>query len=242
MIFTETREGRRFVGELPPGMPIVTAIRGLVTDYRITSGWMTGTGLVQDPIVCPPVSEGGYGEPRPHPGRFLVATLHGVISEQRGQADVLVRTLLYGEDGTVIGGKLEEGIAVSIELHCQTFDDITLRRYHDADVGFARWLDVAVNNQDEVPESVRSGRSAMEAMPSRLLEPNELPRLKVGDWLQHPRLGSCEVAAVADEERITIRMEGGKVAQLHLGLLTLVPNGRRGGRMVYDVQIRRRGR
>lgn len=242
MIFTETREGRRFVGELPPGMPIATAIAGLITDYRITSGWMSGSGLVQDPIVRLPSSETGWGEPVVHAGRFVAVSMHAVVSEQKGQPDLSIRVLLYGEDGSVVGGQLVEAIAVSVELQCQTFDDITLRRYHDSDVGFARWLDVSVNNQDEVAESVRSGRAAMEAMPSRLLEPTEMPRLRVGDCLQHPRLGTCEVVAIVDDERITIRVDGGKLAQLHLGLLTLVATERKAGRVTYDVHIRRRNR
>lgn len=242
MIFTEVREGRRFAGELPPGMPVLQALAGLVADYRIGSGWILGSGLVQDPLVRPPASAGGYGEPTVFAGRFLVATMHVVVSEQRGQPDLQARVLLHGEDGQCVGGLLVEAIAVSVELLCQTFDDITLRRYHDDDLGFARWLDVAVNNQDEVAESVRSGAKAMEAMPSRLLEPTEMPRLRVGDWLEHPRLGSCEIVTVIDDERVTIRMEGSRSAQLHLGLLTLAIRERRGQRTVYDVQIRRRNR
>ena len=54
----------------------------------------------------------------------------------------------------------------------------------------------------------------MEAMPSRLLEPTEMPQLRVGDWLQHPRLGTCEIVNIIDDDSVTIRMDTGKVAQL----------------------------
>ncbi len=242
MIFTETREGRRFVGELDPGAPIVATLHSLLSQYSITTGWIRGSGYVQDPILRGVLNEGGFSEPQAFPGRFLVVALDAIVSERGGETDLIVRTMLHGEDGTVAAGVLEEGISASLELNCQTCDDITLRRYHDEQVGLARWLDVAVNIAEAAPEVVKSGRVAMEAMPSRLLEPNEMPQLKVGDWLEHPRLGECEVVQVVDDDRVSIRMESGKVAQLHLGLLTLTGSKRRRGRNVYDVQIRRRNR
>ena len=241
MIFTETREGRRFVGELDPGMPVLQGLRSLVEDYSITSGWFQGSGYIRDPLIRPLLEDGGYGDPMPHPGHFLVVSLQAPVSQRGDEADIAVRVLLAGTDGGTVAGQLEEGISASLEVNCQTYDDITLRRYHDSDINNARWLDVSVN-VTESSEVVKSGRVAMEAMPSRLLEPNEMPRLKVGDYLQHPRLGQCEVVKVIDDDRVSIRMSTGKVAQLHLGLLSLSRGRRSQGRMVYDVQIRRRNR
>lgn len=242
MIFTETREGRRFVGELDPGMPVVASLQHLVAEYRIETGWIHGSGYVQDPIIRAISADGGFGEPQQHTGRFLVASFDAVVSQRGGEADIVVRTLLFREDGFIAGGIMEEAISASLELKCRTCDDITLRRHYDSEVGLARWLDVTVNIAETVSEVVKSGRMAMEAMPSRLLEPNEMPQLKVGDWLEHPRLGQCEIVHVIDDDRVSISMESGKVAQLHLGLLTLSRSGRRRGATVYQVQIRRRNR
>lgn len=242
MIFTETREGRRFVGELDPGMPVVASFHGLLNDYQIGSGWIQATGYVSDPIVRSVGAEGGFGEPQAYPGRFLCVVLEALVSERLGETDLTVRVLLHREDGLVVGGLLEEAISGSLELRCRTWDDITLRRFQDPDSGLDRWLDVSVNVSESVPEVVKSGRVAMEAMPSRLLEPNEMPQLRIGDFLEHPRLGECEVTQVIDDDRVAIRMESGKIAQLHLGLLTLTRAQRRKGRNVYSVQIRRRNR
>ena len=131
-------------------------------------------------------------------------------------------------------------VSGSVELLAHTFDDITLRRVEDPAAGFARWLDVGVNVVAGDPETVRSGRAALEAMPSRLLEPEEMPQLKAGDALEHPRLGSCVITQVMDQDRVAIQMESGKVAQLHLGLLTLSRAGSRHGRAVYQVAVRKR--
>ncbi len=242
MIFTETREGRRFVGELDPGMPVVASLQQLAAQYRIETGWIHGSGYINDPILRSVSADEGFGEPEQFAGRYLVVALDAVISQQSGETDITVRTMLHREDGVIAAGLLVEGISASVELNCTTCDDITLRRYHDSEAGVARWLDVAVNVAEAVPEVVKSGRVAMEAMPSRLLEPNEMPTLKVGDWLEHPRLGQCEVVKVVDDDRVSIKMESGKIAQLHLGLLTLTRATHRRGRTVYDVSIRRRNR
>lgn len=240
MIFTETREGRRFVGEVPPGEPLVASLRALAENYRIGSGWIEGTGYLRDAVVRRVLRDGSFGSGEILAGTWLVGSLRALISEKGGVTDLVVRVQLAADDGTVVAGLLDEAVSGSVELLALTFDDITLRSYDDPHAGFARWLDVAVNVVEADAGSVRSGRVAMEAMPSRLLEANEMPQLRVGDALEHPRLGTCVVTQVVDQDRIAIQMESGKIAQLHLGLLTLVKSGARQGRNVYQVQVRRR--
>ena len=240
MIFTETREGRRFVGEVPPGLALVEALRSLADNYRITSGWFDGTGYVRDAYLRPMRADGTMGEPACLAGMAMIASLRAVVSERAGARDLIVRAHLTTADGVVRAGVLDEATSGSVELVAQTFDDITLRRYEDPETGLARWMDVAVNVISADPSGVRSGRVAMEAMPSRLLEEHEMPQLKVGDALEHPRLGFCLITQVTDSDRVNIEMHTGKVAQLHLGLLTLAPAASRDGRTVYEVQVRRR--
>jgi predicted DNA-binding protein with PD1-like motif len=242
MIFTETRDGRRFVGEFDPGMPVTGGLHSVIANYRIGSGVFEASGYVRDPIVRSVRSNQGFGEPEAFPGRFLVVSFVAVVSERMGEPDLTTRVMLHREDGLIVAGILEEAISESLELRCEAWDDITLRRFHDPDSDLHRWLDVSVNVSESVGEVVKSGRAAMEAMPSRLLEPNEMPKLRVGDFLEHPRLGQCEVTQVVDDDRIGIKMSTGKVAQLHLGLLTLSKSERRKGRNHYSVEIRRRNR
>jgi predicted DNA-binding protein with PD1-like motif len=240
MIFTETREGRRFVGEVPPGQPVVATLRELAANYRIASGWIDATGYVRDALVRRLDRAGGVGEIEVVPGTALLGSLRVTVSEHRGDLHLAARAVLVDADGRTVAGLLEEAVSGSVELLAQSFDDITLRRYDDPASGLARWLDVGVNQVASDPEAVRSGRVALEAMPSRLLEPEELPQLKAGDELAHPRLGSCVVTQVIDQERVSIQMESGKIAQLHLGLLTLTRAGSRHGRAVYQVAVRKR--
>jgi len=240
MIFTETREGRRFVGEIAPGQPLVASFRALTENYRIASGWFDGTGYVRDAMVRRVLQDGSLGPPERVAGTSLLGSLRVAVSERDGAPDLVVRVMLVSEISGVVAGLLEEAVSGSVEFIVQTFDDITLRRYEDYKTGLARWLDVAVHVDAGDPEFVRSGRAAMEAMPSRLLEATEMPQLKVGDSLQHPRLGTCVVTQVVDQDRISIQMESGQVAQLHLGLLTLTRAGTFKGRPLYDVHVRKR--
>lgn len=239
MIFTETREGRRFVGEVPPGLPLMAALRTLADNYRIDSGWFDCAGQVKDAWVQPLLPDGEYGDAVAVPGPSLVASLKVAISHKNGARDVVARVLLVQGDRT-IGGQLQEAVSASVELSAQTFDDITLRRHLDLESGLWRWLDVSVNIVSTDGEPTRSGRIAMEAMPSRLLEPEEMPQLKVGDALEHPALGYCVVTTVFDNDRVAIQMATGKIAQLHLGVLSLTRAGTKQGRPTYAVHARRR--
>lgn len=240
MIFTETREGRRFVGEVPPGQPLLLTLRTLAANYRIGSGWIEGTGYVRDALLRRVDRDGGMGSPEVVPGTALLASLTVSVSELRGELDLVARAVVVDADGRTVAGVLDEAVSGSVELMAQTFDDITLRRFDDPATGLARWMDVGVNMVASDPEAVRSGRVALEAMTSRLLEPEQLPDLKPGDELAHPRLGSCVVTQIIDTERVSIQMESGRIAQLHLGLLTLSRAGSRHGRTVYQVSVRKR--
>lgn len=242
MIFTETRDGRRFVGEVPPGQPLVATLRQLADSYRIDSGWMEGTGVIRDAVLIGLDSDGTPVQPRVVAGVSQLVSCKVSISMRGADRDISARVLLVTAAGETAAGLLQEAVSASVELMAWTFDDITLRRHEDYGSGLWRWMDVGINvvSAGASAGPSRSGRVAMEAMPSRLLEPEEMPNLKVGDALEHPALGFCIVTQVFDQDRVSIQMETGKIAQLHLGVLTLHRAPSKQGRSVYSVQVRRR--
>jgi len=68
-----------------------------------------------------------------------------------------------------------------------------------------------------------------------------LQEIRVGDFLNHPTLGRCVVVSAEHEERLHIKLESGRVVELHTGLIDISPyrpgdNGER----VFAVSIRRR--
>ncbi|MBM4371384.1 MAG: hypothetical protein FJ098_06995, partial [Deltaproteobacteria bacterium] len=64
--------------------------------------------------------------------------------------------------------------------------------------------------------------------------------LERGDWLDHPRLGQCQVLARDNDERVPVKLPSGRVAELHLGLFKLFRVGRKQGGTVYKVEVRRK--
>lgn len=245
MIFTETREGRRFVGEIAPGAPILATLQSLCRNYRIASGWLEGAGLVREALVQGFDPDGRPLQPLRVPNVSQLVQARVAISQQDGALDLRARVLLMDSAGRSFAGLLQEAESASIEFTLQTFDDITLRRFADPDGGAGRWLDVAVHAAPlSAEEVVRSSSKALEAMPSRLLEAQHMPALKTGDALMHPRLGFCVVTQVTDTERVAVQLESGQlesgqIAQLHLGMLRLTKAAPRQGRTVYDVAVRK---
>ena len=66
--------------------------------------------------------------------------------------------------------------------------------------------------------------------------------VEAGDFLEHNRFGRCSVLN-SDGERVTVRMENGRVAELHLSVLTLNLTKDREeeeGPRTFTVAIRRR--
>jgi len=246
MIFTETREGRRFVGDLDPGTQLVEVILGLCKTHRISSGELRVLGWLDDVTLRSYSPTKGVGEPEPVAGPCHVVSLQGNVSLLGDAPVVVLHALLVGKGRAVHDGLLDGGRVLSAEFVLDSFDDLTLHRIRDKKLKLDRWLDLTINEVGNAPdpgvatEHVRSGREAMEAMPSRLLDKQIQYDLKQGDYLEHPRLGRCEVIHVIDDERLSIRLESGRVAQLHLGLLRLVRQGRAGTRHVFAVEVRRK--
>jgi predicted DNA-binding protein with PD1-like motif len=244
MIFTESRQGRRFVGEVPPGQPLMATLAQWTENFHIDSGWVEGTGLVRDALLRRVQDHGQWGDLEVFAGPSQLVQFKLAISQRPGQdepRDLSARVLLALPDGQLVAGLLHECVSASVELLAVTFDDITLRRVLDDDSGLYRWLDVGVNQVAAEASAGRSARVAMEALPSRLLEAEEMPQLRVGDAIVHPTLGQCVIVQVFDNDRVGIEITGGKVAQLHLGVLSLSRLGVRSGRMVYEAKVRRRG-
>jgi predicted DNA-binding protein with PD1-like motif len=244
MIFTETREGRRFVGDLDPGTPLVQHLTGLAKTHRISSAEIRASGWLQGVRLRAFVPGQGLGEPVATEGIVHVVGLHGSVSLTAEQPVVVLHAALFALDsGASRHGVIVEAEVVSLEVLVETFDDVTLHRIRDRKSGLERWLDLTIHEGSALgsgPESVRSGREAMEAMPSRLLDEDLQYDLRMGDYLEHPRLGRCEVIQVIDDDRIAIRLDSGRIAQLHLGLLRLTRQGRAGARQVFSVEVRRR--
>lgn len=68
-----------------------------------------------------------------------------------------------------------------------------------------------------------------------------LQDIRVGDLLNHPTLGQCLVVSTDLEDRLQIKLESGRVVELHTGLIDIAPfRPGPGGERTFAVSIRRR--
>jgi predicted DNA-binding protein with PD1-like motif len=68
-----------------------------------------------------------------------------------------------------------------------------------------------------------------------------LQDIRVGDLLNHPTLGQCIVVSTDLEDRLQIKLESGRVVELHTGLIDIAPfRPGPGGERTFAVSIRRR--
>jgi predicted DNA-binding protein with PD1-like motif len=107
MIFTESRQGRRFVGEVPPGQPLMATLAQWTESFRIDSGWVEGTGLVRDALLRRVQDHGQWGDLEVFAGPSQLVQFKLAISqrpEQDPPRDLSARVLLALPDGQLVAG------------------------------------------------------------------------------------------------------------------------------------------
>ena len=213
--------------------------------HDIQTGFLRGVGYLDnarlalyDPVHATFVED---EEPTPH---VQILSLQGNVSQRDGAHSMHLQCTLavLGENpGQVRGGRLLSGKVADLEFIIDSVDDFQLLRSYDDQTGLYPWLNLmpAGGFDNSEPAIDRT-----EFLPGRLgrKSPDEPTyELQPDDTLEHPRLGTCVVVQVSDEDRASIRMESGRVAELHLGLLKLERTAKsKTGHQTFRVMIRRR--
>lgn len=68
----------------------------------------------------------------------------------------------------------------------------------------------------------------------------EMPEMKPGDVLDHPKLGRCRIMKVEDEEYAHIRLPRGKISKLVLEIFEIEYKGTDHGRNVFSLRMRKK--
>jgi len=133
---------------------------------------------------------------------------------------------------------------IQFEFLIEVFDSISLRRMHDPDTGLDLWLQAMPAGTEADDELVAAPARREPETGGRRSEVEEIEldeiELERGDWLDHPRLGQCQVLARDNDERVPVKLPSGRVAELHLGLFKMFRAGRKQGGSVYKVEVRRK--
>lgn len=270
MILTQTHKRRSFVGSLNAGSDLIETFRRLCVDNHILCGFFTGTGYLQNARLRTfDARTKAFTEARLHPGTFHAVTLTGNISLAGRETSIRchVTGLSRGPEGELApgmvpaGGEVVAGEVVGLEFTLESVDDLKLYRDHDERSGLDGWLRLefasgggnpVVRQAPREPGEVPAAKAAPAPAPARKKpapsvlddEPTTeetLQEIRVGDLLNHPTLGQCVVVSTDLEDRLQIKLESGRVVELHTGLVDIAPfRPGPGGERVFAVSIRRR--
>ncbi len=249
MIITQTRQRRTFVGSLNAEAGVIESLAAICVDNGILLATFSGVGYVKNPVIRNyNLSRKGFDRPVTHEGLLHVVSCHGNASLKDDQTVLrahVIGTLHRGHDAPqLVSGELVEGEVVSFEFTLASVDDIRLFRGEDDRTGLDPWRHMSLGETPPTIATITPPALDDEVeVPEEPADVEEAPAVEVreGDWIEHPTLGRCEVVSSDNDERATIRLESGRVVELHLGLLELqAPTTTEDGVTVIPVQIRRR--
>ncbi len=251
MIFTEIGQSRKMVGNLDRELDVIGSLKELCKQNGIHCGHLRAVGYVKDPELRRySRSQSAYLEPETFKGVYQLTGCEGFLSlgeTDADETDLMVHTVAAASGvgrNKVVVGQLVGGEVIQFEFLIEVFESISLRRMHDASTGLGLWLQAMPTGEDATDEAAEVPAAKEPDAGSRRAEPEEIEldeiELERGDWLDHPRLGQCQVLARDNDERVPVKLPSGRVAELHLGLFRMFRIGRKQGGTVYKVEVRRK--
>tara|TARA_B100000029_G_scaffold465884_1_gene500864 strand:- start:2965 stop:3687 length:723 start_codon:yes stop_codon:yes gene_type:complete len=240
MIVVESQKRRGFIGRLETGQDVVAGIRDFCVRERVETAFFSGFGYVSNPVVRifrPEHKRYLKGEEN-LTGHYLLTSVQGSVSfHQEARELNIMATCRHAETGDVVVAELLEAEVISFEFSVRSFDDVRLYRDHDEHTGLRQWVMMELvdgSGQEETPvESAEPEASAQ----ADTAEPIEIA---IGDFLEHPRLGLCEVIDLVGDSRLAIRLQTDRIVELHRGIINLESKGEKDGHRVFNVSIRRK--
>lgn len=252
MIFAEVHGSRTFIGCLDSGSEAVESLLALCKDKGIDCGYISGYGYLEDPKIRHfSRSEKKYLPARKQDGLFVTSSLQGSIStgkKDKPTIQLFCQLAASGRGRTkTVAGQLVSGAVLQLEFVIHTIDNVELRRMKDKETGLDVWLQLlpAGVGTDYAAPGPRSRQQLFRGpQPSRAAVEEDYDdadiNIRGGDWLDHPRLGMCYVMTYDGEDRIKVRLQSGRIAELLVSMFRLSLGGVKEGGKIYTVEMRKR--
>ncbi len=133
MIVAESHRGRRLVGRLERGADLLPSLVAAGAANGVRAGELRATGLVEEvELRCAPKP------PRRLAAQVTLVSLRGALDELDGRAHAAAYAVVArdGDNGIeLVGGELVRARVVAVEFVIEAFDDLLIRRKHDAASG-----------------------------------------------------------------------------------------------------------
>lgn len=252
MIFAEVHGSRTFVGCLDHGSEVIASLLALCKDKGIDCGYISGYGYVEDPKIRQfSRSEKKYLPGRKQEGLFVTSSLQGSIStgdKDKPTLQLFCQLAASGRGRTkAVAGQLVSASVLQVEFVIHTVDNVELLRLNEKETGLDVWLQLlpAGVGSDYAAPGPRSRQQLFRGpQPSRSEEEDDYNdddiNIRGGDWLDHPRLGMCYVMTYDGEDRIKVRLQSGRIAELLVSMFRLSLGGVKEGGKIYKVEMRKR--
>ena len=243
MINMESKQGRRVVGRLESGANIVEGLLGVCQKHSVNTGQLQGIGYLRNASLSHDTPENSTDNEPLEVGICHVISLTGNISMQSESSVLHLQVLLLEtKTQTLHAGRLVGGEVMDVEFAIHSVDDFSLLRSEDSD-RLGQWVQI----QPHLDTLQSEDTERTEFFPGRMTSRSryEIPDydLEPDDRLDHPRLGECTIVDVHDLDRVSIRLDSGRVVELHLGMFDLhrTDKGKgKGKRKSFDVRLRKR--
>lgn len=246
MIFASVEATRSFVGSLDAKSELIASLQALCKDKGIDCAMISGYGYLEDPTLqALSRSEKGFVAPQTHEGCFVAPIINGSISINGKNHPEIVLFLQGAASGRnrskALAGQLVSATVLQFEFIIQTVDNVVLHRLKDSGTGLGLWLQMlpAGMGGRAVLAATAVGDAGVEEEEEEDYSEEDL-EISAGDWLNHPRLGMCHVVQFDGEDRIKVKLQSGRIAELMMTMFKLSLDGVREGGKVYKVTVRKR--
>lgn len=244
MLATEARQFRRILGRMERGEEVAEALLSLAHERNIRSAWVNALGAFEwVELVEYDQVQRVYKPPQLFNSPCEILSLTGNISLKEGVPFVHLHAAVSRETDNgiqVLGGHLLRGLVFACEFMVVCCDDLALQRRHDAATGLDLW-------------SPELGSISVSGTAARAIHPTPLPSAgassepdlwspsepEVGDWLEHPQYGLCQVQDRMEDDSLIVRLPSGALKTLRLDYFRLSSPRKHGPQRVFSIRPRR---
>ena len=255
MIISQFQETQHFLGRLDPDQEIIAGFKTVCSENSISCGWITASTVLVDMEMRPILVDGsGFGNVEELQGTVFCPNVSGNVSmlgdglEIRLYASVFPVRKKDTRMGTGTGGIIVGGMVRVCEFTLLSVKDATLIR--QSDMGFSPWQQLQTAADMDMADLAARHPSGplVRPAPTPIYQSTDedetseliILEMKVGDFVDHPRFGVCKIVHAPVDDRLSIRLPTGKHVDLHLGVMRVLPAKQKGGRRVFQVEVKRR--
>jgi predicted DNA-binding protein with PD1-like motif len=242
----ESRATRHIIGRVSRGKKLREAFRDLVDAHDLRVAWVSAIGAFEWIELTEYTQSHRRYEAAHRFERCELLSMQGNLSQRGGQPFWHFHaTISLREDGhdATYGGHVVDGVVFALELRIECFDELELRREHDAATGLELWAGAegAQSGRDEALSAEEAGSSitwAMAAEASARARPTVVGehRPGKGDWIEHAAFGLCRIEGLSGEGVCIIKLPGGRRKKIKIDAMQVLPPRDEDGRKVFAVR------